>query len=56
MYVSIYVKGENLFFYINLRPPIKTKEKGLTLIENFILYSLRNIKAIKTVIFKIVKT
>ena len=36
--------------------PIKTKEKRLNLILKFIVYSLRNIKAIKTVIPKILKT
>ena len=41
---------------MNIRPPIKTKEKKkLNLIEKFIIYCLRNIKAIKTVIFKIQK-
>ena len=41
---------------MNIRP-IKTKEKkGLNLIEKFSTYSLHNIKAIKTVILKILKT
>ena len=32
------------------------RKKGLNLIEKFIIYSLRNIKGIKTVILKIIKT
>ena len=44
-------------FDINIRPPIRTKEKkGHNLNEKFIIYSVRNIKAIKTVILKILKT
>ena len=35
-------------FGINIRPLRKTKEKRLNSIEKCILYSLRNIKAIKT--------
>ena len=43
-------------FDINIRPPIKPKEKKIiNLIEKCIIYSHRNIKAIKTVI-KILKT
>ena len=45
-----------IYFWHENKSTNKTKEKGLNLIENFIIYSLRNIKAIKTVIFKILKT
>ena len=41
---------------MNIRPPLKNKEKRLSLIEKKIIYSQRNIKAIKTVILKILKT
>ena len=45
-----------LFFQINIRVPIKHTEKRLNLIEKFIICSLRNIKAIKTVILNTLKT
>ena len=40
---------------MNIRPLIKLKEKGLNLIEKVIIYSLHNIKAIESVILKILK-
>ena len=55
MYICIYAKIFKFIFDVNIRPPIKTKEKRLILIEKFIIYSLRNRKAIKTVILKILK-
>ena len=40
-------------FDINIRPPIKTKEKMTYLIEKVVKCNVHDIKAIKTVILKI---
>ena len=56
MYISIYAYFKKFFFYIDIRLPIKLKKKGHNLIEKFIIYSLRNIKATETVILRILKT
>ena len=45
----------NFKIILNLRLSIKTK-KRLNSIEKFIIYTLRNIEAIKIVILKILKT
>ena len=51
---KIYLK---FIFNINIRPPKKKENNiGVNLMEKIITYCLRNIKAIKTVILKILKT